>query len=89
MVNYICQSLQQRNNDISIVGSAALIVFYIRVMIISIPTIGLQTDIGIPGILAKTFQGIIIAIAFILNSINDNSTEQVEKYQSTYQRKKT
>lgn len=51
---------------IAIVGSAALIVFYILTRVIDIPTIGLQTDIGIPDILAKTFQGIIIAITSFL-----------------------
>ncbi len=51
---------------IAIAGSAALIVFYILTRVIAIPTIGLQTDIGIPDILAKSFQGIIIALASFL-----------------------
>ncbi len=74
---------------ISIVGSAALIVFYILTRVIDIPTIGLQTDIGIPDILAKTLQGIIIAISSFLVISMIIRKNRLEKYPtSNYQRKK-
>ncbi|HXT83971.1 MAG TPA: hypothetical protein VN704_06525 [Verrucomicrobiae bacterium] len=73
---------------ISIVGSAALIVFYILTRVIDIPTIGLQTDIGMPDILAKTLQGIIIAISSFLIVSMMIRKNKLEKYPSNYQRKK-
>jgi hypothetical protein len=46
---------------VAITGSAALIVFYIATRIVSIPTIGLQTDIGTIDTVSKILQGSIIA----------------------------
>ena len=46
---------------VAITGSAALIGFYIATRIVSIPTIGLQTDIGTIDTVSKILQGSIIA----------------------------
>jgi hypothetical protein len=46
---------------VAIIGSAALIGFYIATRTISHPTIGLQTDVGSIDIAAKVLQGAIIA----------------------------
>ena len=73
---------------IAIIGSAALIVFYILTRVIDIPTIGLQTDIGIPDILAKTFQGIIIAISSFLIVSMIIRQKTLENYQGTFQKRK-
>jgi uncharacterized membrane protein YfhO len=54
---------------VAIVGPAALIVFYIATRTISLPTIGLQTDIGTIDTAAKILQGLIIAGSlFVLGS---------------------
>jgi hypothetical protein len=45
---------------LAIIGSAALIVFYIATRIVSIPTIGLQTDVGSIDIAVKVLQSAII-----------------------------
>ncbi|MGB8934170.1 MAG: hypothetical protein WCC17_03580 [Candidatus Nitrosopolaris sp.] len=45
---------------VDIIGSAALIVFYIATRAVSIPSIGLQTDIGSIDIVAKVLQSTII-----------------------------
>jgi signal transduction histidine kinase len=67
---------------ISIVGSAALIVFYILTRVIDIPSIGLQTDVGTIDITTKIIQGAIVAISSFLvvsvilrrNRLENNST---------------
>jgi hypothetical protein len=46
---------------VAIIGSAALIVFYIATRTINLPTIGLQTDVGSIDIAAKVLQSAIIA----------------------------
>jgi hypothetical protein len=46
---------------VAIAGSAALIVFYIATRTISLPTIGLETEIGIIDAVSKILQGLIIA----------------------------
>jgi hypothetical protein len=51
---------------ISIVGSAALIVFYILTRVIDIPSIGLQTDVGITDIVVKMIQAAIVSISSFL-----------------------
>ena len=45
---------------LAIIGSATLIVFYIATRIVSIPTIGLQTDVGSIDIAVKVLQSAII-----------------------------
>lgn len=51
---------------ISIVGSAALIVFYVLTRVIDIPSIGLQTDVGTTDIAAKIIQAAIVSISSFL-----------------------
>jgi len=51
---------------IAIVGSAALIVFYILTRMMDIPSIGLQTDVGTIDITTKIVQGAIVAISSFL-----------------------
>ncbi|MGN6823145.1 MAG: hypothetical protein ACTHJ7_10310 [Candidatus Nitrosocosmicus sp.] len=51
---------------IAIVGSAALIVFYMLTRVIDIPSIGLQTDVGTTDISVKIIQGAIVAISSFL-----------------------
>ncbi|MGC2571718.1 MAG: hypothetical protein WA364_09425 [Candidatus Nitrosopolaris sp.] len=52
---------------IAITGSAALIVFYIATRTVSLPTVGLETDIGIIDLVSKILQGsIIVGSLFVL-----------------------
>jgi hypothetical protein len=51
---------------IAIVGSAALLGFYILTRAIDIPSIGLQTDVGTTDIAVKVIQGAIVAISYFL-----------------------
>ena len=52
---------------VAITGSAALIVFYIATRTVSLPTLGLQTDIGIIDTVSKVLQGaIIVGSLFVL-----------------------
>jgi hypothetical protein len=52
---------------LAIIGSATLIVFYIATRIVSIPTIGLQTDVGSIDIAVKVLQSaIIVGSLFVL-----------------------
>jgi hypothetical protein len=52
---------------VAIIGSAALIVFYIATRTVSIPTIGLQTDIDSIDIVVKVLQSaIIVGSLFVL-----------------------
>lgn len=45
---------------VAVTGSAALIVFYIATRTVSLPTIGLQTDIGTIDTVSKILQGSIM-----------------------------
>lgn len=52
---------------VAITGSAALIVFYIATRTVSLPTIGLESDIGIIDTASKILQGgIIVGSLFVL-----------------------
>ncbi len=51
---------------VAITGSAALIVFYVATRTVSLPTIGLQTDVGSIDIAAKVLQSAIIAGSLIM-----------------------
>ena len=54
----------------TIIGSLALIIFYILTRTINIPTIGIQDDIGITDIFTKVMQGAIVALSlYILVSL--------------------
>ena len=45
---------------VAITGSAALIIFYIATRTVNLPTIGLETDVGIIDTVSKILQGAII-----------------------------
>ncbi len=51
---------------VTIIGSSALIVFYIATRTINLPNIGLQPDIGSTDIACKVLQGAIIAGSLIV-----------------------
>jgi hypothetical protein len=52
---------------VAIAGSAALIIFYIATRTVSLPTIGLESDIGIIDTVSKILQGaIIVGSLFVL-----------------------
>jgi hypothetical protein len=52
---------------VAITGSAALIIFYIATRTVSLPTIGLESDIGIIDTVSKILQGaIIVGSLFVL-----------------------
>ena len=76
---------------IAIIGSAALIVFYILTRVIDIPSIGLQTDVGTIDITTKIVQGAIVAISsFLIASViirrkrleNNPTNQYKDKYQN-------
>jgi uncharacterized protein with PQ loop repeat len=47
----------------ALIGSGALIIFYILTRTINIPSIGLQTDVGAIDIVTKVLQGVIIFLS--------------------------
>jgi uncharacterized membrane-anchored protein len=56
---------------IAIIGSVALILFYVLTRTINIPSIGLQSDIGMIDLTAKVIQGVIVSIAsFLIYIVN-------------------
>ncbi|HIH07025.1 MAG TPA: hypothetical protein HA236_01995 [Candidatus Nitrosotenuis sp.] len=62
---------------IALIGSAALIVFYVATRTIDIPMVGLQEDVGAPDITAKVLQGAIVALAgFMLFAISKQRKTQ-------------
>jgi hypothetical protein len=59
----------------AIVGSSALILFYILTRTINIPSIGIQDDIGVPDVLTKVMQAAIVALSvYILVSLTKRKT---------------
>jgi len=77
---------------ISIVGSADLIVFYILTRVIDIPSIGLQTDVGITDIAVKIIQAAIVTISsFLVVSviIRRNSLENNPKTTNAYRNRES
>lgn len=64
---------------IALIGSAALILFYVATRTVNIPMVGLQDDVGIQDLTAKTLQGAIVAISgFMLFAISKHrKTEQL------------
>lgn len=63
---------------IALIGSAALIAFYITTRTVDLPLVGLQTDIGIQDTLAKVLQGTIVGISgFMLFAIGKH--RKIEK----------
>ena len=81
---------------IAIVGSAALIVFYILTRVIDIPSIGMQTDVGTTDIAVKIIQGAIVAISSFLvvsvilrrNRLENSPTNKYKRKDSTTEEKK-
>jgi hypothetical protein len=51
---------------VAIIGSAALIIFYIATRTVNVPTIGLQTDVGSIDIAAKVLQSAIITGSLVV-----------------------
>lgn len=73
---------------VAIVGSAALIIFYVLTRTVDLPTIGLQTDVGVIDVASKIVQGGIVSISsFLIVSViirrnrleNNNPTRGVSK----------
>ena len=59
----------------AIVGSSALILFYILTRTINIPSIGIQDDIGATDVLTKVMQAAIVALSiYILVSLTKRKT---------------
>lgn len=55
---------------VALIGSIALIAFYVATRTINIPMIGIQNDIGTPDLTAKVLQGAIVAVsAYMLATI--------------------
>jgi hypothetical protein len=81
---------------IAIVGSAALIVFYILTRVIDIPSIGMQTDVGTTDIAVKIIQGAIVAISSFLivsvilrrNRLENSPTNKYKRKDSTTEERK-
>ena len=73
-----------RNNEISnityviaLIGSAALILFYVATRTVNIPMIGLQDDVGVEDLTAKVLQGAIVAISgFMLFAISKHRKKE-------------
>lgn len=62
---------------IALIGSAALILFYVATRTISIPMIGLQDDVGVEDLTAKVLQGAIVAISgFMLFAISKHRRKE-------------
>jgi hypothetical protein len=62
---------------IAIAGSAALIALYVVSRIISLPLVGLQTDVGTIDVLAKILEaGIIAASVYVLLSVKKSITKE-------------
>lgn len=57
------KAISKKPYVIALIGSAALIAFYVATRTINIPMIGIQDDVGTPDITAKILQGTIVAIS--------------------------
>jgi multisubunit Na+/H+ antiporter MnhC subunit len=55
---------------VALIGSTALIAFYVATRTVNIPMVGIQDDVGMPDITAKTLQVAIVAVsAYMLATI--------------------
>lgn len=64
------KAISKKPYAIALIGSIALIAFYVATRTINIPMIGIQDDIGTPDITAKILQGAIVAVsAYMLATI--------------------
>lgn len=64
------KAISKKPYAIALIGSVALIAFYIATRTINIPMIGIQDDVGAPDLTAKVLQGAIVAVsAYMLATI--------------------
>ena len=64
------KAISKKPYVVALIGSAALIVFYVATRTINIPMIGIQDDVGTPDLTAKILQGAIVAVsAYMLATI--------------------
>jgi len=64
------KAISKKPYVVALIGSAALIAFYVATRTINIPMIGIQEDIGTPDLTAKILQGAIVAVsAYMLATI--------------------
>lgn len=64
------KAISKKPYVVALIGSAALIAFYVATRTINIPMIGIQDDVGTPDITAKVLQGAIVAVsAYMLATI--------------------
>ncbi len=69
---------------VATLGSAALIIFYILTRTVDIPTIGLQTDVGVIDIASKIVQGGIVSISsFLIVSVIIRRNNRLENNDPT------
>jgi len=62
---------------IALIGSLALIVFYVATRTVNIPMIGIQDDVGAQDVTAKILQGVIVGLAgFMLFAISKQRKAQ-------------
>ena len=65
----------------TIIGSLALIIFYILTRTINIPSIGIQDDVGATDIFTKVMQAAIVALSlYILVSLRKRKSHQPYQY---------
>jgi hypothetical protein len=65
----------------AIIGSSALVLFYILTRTINIPSIGIQDDVGVTDILTKVMQAAIVVISlYILISLRKRKSQQPYQY---------
>lgn len=64
------KAISKKPYVIALIGSAALIAFYVATRTVNIPMIGIQDDVGTPDLTAKILQGAIVAVsAYMLATI--------------------
>ena len=64
------KAISKKPYVVALIGSAALIAFYVATRTINIPMIGIQNDVGTPDITAKVLQGAIVTVsAYMLATI--------------------
>ncbi|TBR10102.1 MAG: hypothetical protein EPO62_03825 [Candidatus Nitrosotenuis sp.] len=64
------KAISKKPYVVALIGSVALIAFYVATRTINIPMIGIQDDIGTPDLTAKVLQGAIVAVsAYMLATI--------------------
>ncbi len=65
----------------AIIGSSALILFYILTRTINIPSIGIQDDVGITDILTKVMQAAVVVLSlYIIVSLRKRKSQQPYQY---------